>query len=83
MNRATYTPVPLANASNHIMPFGVYCGQAVGDIARTDCGLLWLDWARGACDLDYHTKNAVCSYLDDPTIAKDLAELLARKGKHR
>lgn len=81
MSRLPHVVVPFKEAAAHVLPFGMFKGQTVDQAGTSDRGLAWLDWARGACDLDYHTRNAVCSYLDDPSIAKDLAELVERKKR--
>ena len=74
-----HQPVPFEQASSYRLQFGIHQGQAIEEIASTQRGLLYLDFLRGI-RLDFHTKNAVCTYLDDPAIAKDLATLLeARK----
>jgi hypothetical protein len=78
---AQHTTIPFKDAAAYVLPFGMFKGQTVDQVGTSDRGLAWLDWARGALRLDYHTRNAVCSYLDDPTIAKDLAELIARKER--
>ena len=76
----SHTEIPFKEAATYIMPFGKYQGRTIDDIARTDQGLLYLDWLRSG-RMDYHTRNAICSYLDDSTIAKDLAEIVARNDR--
>lgn len=83
MTRLPHVPVPFTEARTFVLTFGQHQGKPLDKIAESDAGLLYLDWMRGALRLDYHTRNAVCSYLDDETIAKDLAELVERKGRHR
>jgi hypothetical protein len=75
-----HTAVPFREAANYVLPFGKYQGRLIDEIARTDQGLLYLDWLRSG-RMDYHTRNAICSYLDDPTIAKDLVEIVARNDR--
>jgi predicted alpha/beta hydrolase len=72
--------VPFATAAAYVIRFGKYRGKTVDEIASSNGGLRYLDWMRGALHLDFHTANAVCSYLEDPTIAKDLAELVKGRG---
>jgi hypothetical protein len=75
----SHQPVPFKQAGDYVLTFGKHQGQTIDTVASTDNGLLYLDFLRGI-RLDFHTKNAVCTYLDDPTIAKDLAALVeARK----
>jgi len=74
----SHQPVPFEQASSYRLQFGKHQGQTIDAVASTDSGLLYLDFLRGI-KLDFHTKNAVCTYLDDPTIAKDLAALLEAK----
>lgn len=63
--------------------FGQFKGQKLDDIAKTDRGLQYLDWLRGQMaktvrpdDSGPVTYAYLCAYLDDATIAKDLAELV-------
>jgi hypothetical protein len=69
-----------AEAKAFVMHFGKYEGKSLDEIATSDQGLRYLDWARGALRLDFHTKNAVEAYLNDPTIAKDVANLARAKA---
>jgi hypothetical protein len=36
--------ITFRDARDHVIPFGRYSGQTIDDIARTDRGLLWLQW---------------------------------------
>ncbi len=75
-----HMPIPFKEAAAYRITFGQFSGRTVDEIASTDRGLAYLDWMRGHLRLDFHTENAVCSYLDDATIAKDLAALIETKG---
>ncbi len=67
-------------ARAYVMQFGKYTGRTLDEIASTDAGLRYLDWMRGALRLDFHTKNAVEAYLDDPTISADLEKLIKKES---
>ena len=58
-----------------VMPFGKYKGQTLDHIARTNEGLLYLDWAIGEFGEGY-VKEAIEDYLDDPVISLELGDLL-------
>lgn len=60
------------------MPIGKYKGWPLDHIAEDDEGLLYLDWLRGWIEgKDFgELHEALRVYLDDPTIAGDLKELL-------
>lgn len=74
-----HQPVPFSQAADFVLTFGKHQGKTIDKVAHTDEGLLYIDFLSGL-KLDFHTKNAVCTYLDEPAIAKDLAALLeARK----
>ncbi|HYG67727.1 MAG TPA: hypothetical protein VD838_08715 [Anaeromyxobacteraceae bacterium] len=75
-----FTRVPFSEAKAYVLRFGKYKGQTIDEIASTDPGLRYLDWMRGNLRLDFHTANAVCSYLDDETIARELAALVKGRG---
>ena len=75
-----YHPIPFKEAADYVLKFGKYTGKTLDAVASSDVGLVYLDWARGTLRLAFHTKNAICSYLDDPTIAKDLAKLVGDMG---
>jgi len=81
------TATTYAEATRFVLTFGRYKGAALDDIARTDAGLLYLDWLRGEYEKskrDDATKRALCAYLDDPSIAKDVTTLakLRPRGEH-
>lgn len=67
-------------AQKFTMPFGKYKGKTLDDIASTDDGLLYLDWAYG----DFQPgpiRDALTAYFSDPTIQKDLHAIArGRKG---
>jgi hypothetical protein len=41
---AYHSPINFAQAAAHVIPFGRYAGQTVDQIAKTDRGLLWLQF---------------------------------------
>ena len=68
--------------------FGQYKNQTIGQISRTDKGLLWLDWLRGEREEQrlaaeklgkpfkpYPSDEAIAVYLADPSIQKELEAL--------
>lgn len=66
-------------AAAYRMPLGKHAGKMLDDIAATDAGLLYLDWLRGERDkgggIRSRLDEALASYLDDKTIAAELAKL--------
>jgi len=89
----TTTPVsPFRLAAEFVLPFGKFVGQRIDKVAEFDAGLLYLDWLRGELEAE-SKKNAgrlganreallkhLQTYLDDPTIANDVAKL-AQAGR--
>lgn len=68
-----------SEAKNHVIFFGQYKGQTLDDTASTDAGLLYLDWLRGEREQGTTEFDvALRAYLDDPTIAAALGQLLDR-----
>ncbi len=78
-------------AAAFIVPVGEYKGQTIDKAAESDQGLLWLDWMRGARERERQDAGnffdlqplkpdpfyaALIVYLNDATIAKDLAEAM-------
>lgn len=68
-------------AANTVVPFGKYAGRMIDDIARTDQGLRYLDWLRGEREREERRlgnqtalTQALATYLDDPTIVRELAK---------
>ena len=62
-------------AQNQVMPFRKYKGKTLEEIAETDEGLLYLDWLRGqSWTLSYLTDH-LNTYLNDPTIKKELEDI--------
>ena len=64
-------------ASAFRMPFGKYYGMKLGEIGVSDEGLQYLDWLRGEHEGKPQTAldHAIATYLDDPTIRRDLEGL--------
>lgn len=70
-------------AAEFVMPFGKHQGRTLDQIAERDNGLLYLDWLRGEMDGDpphfgsgRAAHVALTVYLDDPTIVRELRDLL-------
>jgi len=67
-------------AANTVMPKGKFKGQSVGNIAKTDDGLKYLDWAIGAkpfIGLGFdEIYEAIEIYLSDPAISDDLERIV-------
>ena len=65
---------------NVIMPFGKYRGVTIPVIAETDSGLKYLDWIRSKLECDPKRRvdlyNAICAFLDDPSIQEELEDLI-------
>lgn len=57
-------------------PYGPYVGQTLDEIASTDEGLLYLDRMVDKLSPDLHLRKAIKQYLSDPTIRKELDDLL-------
>jgi hypothetical protein len=72
-------------AKSYVLRFGKYRDYTLDEVATTTRGLLYLDWLRGElekteADRTRLTYRAVCAYLDDPTIQKELGEAMLRKN---
>lgn len=63
-------------ASRFVLPFGKHRGNELDRVAETDDGLLYLDWLNGQENTSGDLKLALETYLADPTIAKELRNLL-------
>lgn len=64
-------------AAQYRMPFGKYFGQTLDDIAKTDAGLLYLDYIRGERKEKKNNNEVdrmLNAYLSDPGIVRDLYE---------
>lgn len=67
------------NAAQVRVPFGKYQGRTLKQVGDTDDGLLYLDWMRGIEIKDRAFREALAIYLDDPTIAAELTELIEER----
>ncbi len=74
------------DAAHYRLAYGVHAGEIIDDIGASDEGLMWLDFMRGQYDqrlkpgdkpIEFHA--ALRTYLDDATIAKDLASVIAQR----
>jgi hypothetical protein len=70
-----------AESQQFKMKFGKYKGETLEDIASTDEGLLYLDWARGLDDLWATTQDALDSFLNHPSIAAELQIAIDNKPR--
>lgn len=61
-------------AKKYVLPFGKYKGQRLDDIAKTDEGLLYLDWLYGEVE-EGNTKQMLKIYFEDETIKKEINKL--------
>lgn len=66
------------DAKNYVLKFGKYAGKTIDQAAESDSGLSWLDWMRGQMERGNgqrqypETYRAICAYLDDGTIQREL-----------
>lgn len=59
-------------ASDFVMPLGQYMGRTIDDIASTDEGLKYLDWAVGQPWCKYGLAEALKVYLGQDCIVREL-----------
>lgn len=72
---STVATMSFQTAAKFVMPFGMYKGKTLEQIAASDRGLGYLDWLRGKMDDEKDmraTSRAIRVYLDDPSIQKEL-----------
>jgi hypothetical protein len=67
-------------ARNHVMPWGKYKGCTLDFVAKTDEGLLYMDWFVGAAEKESATLTAMNEYLADPAVARELDAAVAARG---
>ena len=58
------------------LPFGKFKGMSLNDIAKSDRGLLYLDWLVGQPWLKGNLKADITAYLKDPAIADEIKRLV-------
>lgn len=77
--------IPFAQAKAYQMPFGKYRGKSLDTIARTDEGLLYLDWLRGEQGESDQRPAAIAirAYLDDDSIQRDLDKAHASRRREQ
>ena len=63
------------SAKDTVVPFGKFRGMTIDEIAKTDDGLRWLDWATDVVESPRLLKE-ISDYLKDPSIARDLERAL-------
>ena len=63
-------------AQNYTIHFGKYKGKTINEISCTDEGLLYLDWLRGQGWIISHLAAHLKAFLEDPTVKRDLENLL-------
>lgn len=73
--------LPFKTAANTVIPWGPFKDKTIDQIAQTDDGLRYLDNLRGKMQGTSFVSFAVESYLDDPTISKDLEALIASRQR--
>jgi hypothetical protein len=70
-------------AAATVLPFGKFKGQTIDQVAQTDAGLTYLDWARGAWTDCPRISRPIHTYLSDPAIAKDLETAIREQARDR
>jgi hypothetical protein len=63
-------------AKSHVIRFGKHVGKSIFDTAATDDGLKYLDWLVGQDWFKGYTRECVERYLNEPSIKKELDELI-------
>ncbi len=69
-------------AANFKLQFGPFEGKTIDQIAKTNKGLSYLDNLNGKIQNRHSpVANAITTYLEDPTIAKDLKEMVEEQNE--
>lgn len=58
------------------MTFGKHKGKSLNEIASTNEGLRWLDWAAGEFDPTSSAGAAIRMYVADPQVQREIEEAL-------
>lgn len=67
--------VPQMYSGDYVMPFGMHKDETLDEIAATDEGLRYLDWAAG--EFDYGTAgSAIRAYVAQDVIQREIAKVV-------
>ena len=69
----------VSRPDDYVMPFGKYKGQTLDNIASTDAGLLYLDWAAGEFEEGQRVTEAIWAYLEIESVRRDLDAAIDRR----
>lgn len=64
-----------------VIPFGMYKGKSLNQIASDNAGLRYLDWLRGQEWLRDPLCEAIEEYLDDPVVSRELDQALEERER--
>jgi hypothetical protein len=64
-------------AEDAVIPFGKYAGKTLGQVAATDEGLLYLDWAAGEWKGGFG--DVVRHFMDDDVLREEVERLLEER----
>lgn len=67
-------------ARAYCVPFGKYRGCTIAEVAWTDVGILWLQYASGLYYANGLFREALRVFLTDPKIARKLELLRLHRG---
>lgn len=56
--------IPFDQSREYILKFGKYRGMKLDDVAKTDEGLVWLDWILGRSWMQGITRDNILSYVN-------------------
>jgi hypothetical protein len=63
-------------AKSQIIPLGKFRGQTIEEASATDSGLRYLDWMLGRDWINGPLRDAIETYMNHPSIARELANLI-------
>ena len=69
--------ITFQQAADFVMPYGEHKGERLDDIAITDKGLLYLDWAYDEFDIGTDVYRHIEAYVTDKHIAKEIQDLIS------
>ena len=67
-------------AAGFVMTFGMHKHHTIDQIAETDVGLRYLDWLSGQPWVKGELKEALETYLRNPSIEKEVGEVIEQNG---